>query len=294
MGRILLLIVSIVFTVNISFAQKAKIKTSTGKYSYPVPSSMSIDEATKRAITYAKIDAINNAFGGGSVNQNNITLTTKTNETDNIKFVSHATSNLAGDWIEDIDKPKVERVIQDGQIFLIATVKGKVREVIRAKIDITAKVLRQDATLDSESTEFQSGNDFFLFFKSPQAGYLTVYLLGEDGIVYCLLPYQNSPNSVKKIEKDSEYILFDIESAEADEANFVDEYNFTVAGDKDEVNYLYIIFSPNSFAKASDKSKGELIPRQLTLEQFQEWLAENRKHDDKLQVVEKAITIKAK
>ena len=62
-----------------------------------------------------------------------------------------------------------------------------------------------------------------------------------------------------------------------------------------KVNYIYIIYSPNSFVKANDNqtvSDGQLeLPRELSLKDFRKWLAKNRMRDKDMQVDIRSITI---
>ena len=59
-----------------------------------------------------------------------------------------------------------------------------------------------------------------------------------------------------------------------------------------EHNLLYIIFSPNKFTKALDARSNEELPRELVADEFQEWLAKNRRRDKEMQLIRKSITIK--
>ena len=65
----------------------------------------------------------------------------------------------------------------------------------------------------------------------------------------------------------------------------------TTAVDEREFNRLYVIFSPNEFAKAIDKSSSDLLPRETTFEAFQKWLSHCRKADEKMTVVVKNLVI---
>ena len=59
-----------------------------------------------------------------------------------------------------------------------------------------------------------------------------------------------------------------------------------------EYNDIYIIFSPNAFTKANtNESTEDVLPRQLSFEDFQKWLVKLRKTDKEAIVNNKQISI---
>ena len=60
-----------------------------------------------------------------------------------------------------------------------------------------------------------------------------------------------------------------------------------------EYNDIYVIFSPNAFTKAnSNINTNDILPRQLSFEEFQKWLVKLRKTDKEAIVNNKQISIK--
>ena len=60
-----------------------------------------------------------------------------------------------------------------------------------------------------------------------------------------------------------------------------------------EYNDIYIIFSPNAFTKVNtNESTEDVLPRQLSFEDFQKWLVKLRKIDKEAIVNNKQISIK--
>ena len=57
-----------------------------------------------------------------------------------------------------------------------------------------------------------------------------------------------------------------------------------------ELNTIYIVFSPNMFAKANTENADAGLPRQLPLKEFQRWLGKCKTKDTETQI--KSITIK--
>lgn len=170
-------------------------------------------------------------------------------------------------------------------------VSGRIREIVSAGIDFTAKILRNGTEEKFESSEFRSGDDMYLYFKSPVDGYLAVYLLDEtEQTVYCLLPYKASSEGTYQIEHDRPYILFSAKN-ESDTSCVVDEYTMTCTREV-EFNDIYVIFSPNPFTKAiSNEFENEILPRQLSFKDFQKWLVKNRKRDSQVSIINKHIKI---
>ena len=70
----------------------------------------------------------------------------------------------------------------------------------------------------------------------------------------------------------------------------VDEYVMTCERSS-EHNLIYIVFSPNPFAKAADSSSNDLLPRELSFEDFQQWLVKCRKQDVQMNLRMIPITV---
>ncbi len=289
MCRYILLYVTMIFLTHSSvFGQKSS--TVSAEYIYVMSKDVTRAEAERIAVDRAKLQAIADQFGT-VVHQNNSTIVRNENGKSTTDFLSLGGTEVKGEWIEDLTPPSTELIMEGGELAIKAVVKGRVREIVSAKIDIVAKILRNGVTAGDESDSFISGNSLHLLFRTPLDGFLTVYLLDEVGDAYCLLPYQRSRGGVFEVNKDRDYILFNTDTAELSQRGDVDEYTLT-ASKAIEVNYLYIIFSPNRFTKASDMGGGELIPRSLTFNQFQEWLTKNRKVDNQMQVISRSISIR--
>lgn len=273
----------------VAFSQKTEKVTAT--YTYHAPENVTLEEAKRTALDRAKISAIADAFGT-LVTQNNSTVTTNKNGQTDSRFLSLGGSEVKGEWIETIKDP-IYNIRYEGNMLIVSVeVVGRIREIVSAGIDIIAKILRNGTDEKFESSEFRNGDDMFLYFKSPVDGYLTVYLLDETSQeVFCLLPYKASGEGAYRIEHDRPYILFSAKH-ELENPNIVDEYNMTCNGET-EFNDIYVIFSPNQFTKAnSQETADEVLPRQLTYENFQKWLVKLRKKDKGVVVNKKQIDIK--
>lgn len=267
----------ILFTFSAAaFSQKTEKVTAT--YTYYAPEHISQAEAKRIALDRAKITAIADAFGT-IVTQSNTNVVSVQNGKTEERFFSLGGSEVKGEWIETLKDPVYDIRYEGDMLVVSVEVTGRIREIVGAGIDFTAKVLRNGVEEKFESTEFRSGDDLFLYFKSPVDGYLTVYLLDEtSGDVFCLLPYRASGEGAYRIEHDKPYVLFSSKH-ELNNPGDVDEYHMTCSSDK-EYNDVYVIFSPNAFAKANaNETMSEVLPRQLSFEDYQKWLAKLRKKD---------------
>ena len=108
-------------------------------------------------------------------------------------------------------------------------------------------------------------------------------------MVYCLLPYKSSLEAVTPVEKDKPYIFFSAKHA-GDKGYLVDEYTMT-CNNPVERNTIYVVFSPNEFAKANSNNVDELLPQELSFEEFQKWLVKGRNRDKEMITINKDIII---
>ena len=275
--------------VTIVFAQKTQ--KVTGTYTYYAPENVTMEEAKRTALERAKLSAIADAFGT-IVSQNNSTVTTNDNGESNSRFFSLGGSEVKGEWIETTKQPEYTISYENEMLVVSVVVTGVIREIVNASIEFTARILRNGTEERFEDKEFRSGDDMFLYFKSPVDGYLTVYLLDETTQeVYCLLPYRNSPQGNYMIEHDKPYVLFSAKE-EKNNPNLVDEYVMTCERDV-EFNDIYVIFSNNPFVKANvdNSNDTELLPSNVTYEGFQKWLVKLRNKDKSVSVSIKPIRI---
>ena len=270
-----------------TFAQRTeKVRA---EYIYHAPENVSLEEAKRIALERAKIQAIADEFGT-IVSQSNTTLVSNRNGESSSDFFSLGGNEVKGEWIETIGKPEYDINYEQGMLVVKAMVSGCIREIVSAQIDLRAEVLCNGTDLKFARTDFKSGDDLYLYFQSPVNGYLAVYLLDEvSQMVYCLLPYKSSSEAVTPIEKDKPYIFFSTKHA-GDKGHLIDEYTMT-CNNPVERNTIYVVFSPNEFAKANSNNVDELLPQELSFEEFQRWFSEGRIKDKKMIIECKQIII---
>lgn len=267
-----------------------KIKTVSGEYTYYVPENIDLEKAKQIALERVKVQLIADEFGT-VVSQNNATTVKNSNGKSDIDFVSVGGSEVRGEWIETIGEPDFMPSFDNGQMIIKVHIKGKIREIVSADINFKALVLRNGTEDKYEDDTFKSGDDLFLSFTSPISGYVAVYLVDNDGTAFCLLPYQNQEQGNVKINANERYVFFSEKLSPQNLKAYVDEYTMTCSHNQ-ELNQIYVVFSPNTFVKATDGKREETLPRELSNEDFQKWLARNRTKDKDMTYKKIAISIR--
>ena len=267
-----------------------KIEKVHGEYTYHVPDNVSLEEGKRTALERAKIQALADVFGT-LVSQNNSTIVKNENGKSSVDFLSIGGSDVKGEWIETIGEPMLDIFYESNMLTIKVSIDGKAREIKNAGIDFEAKLLRNGTEEKYESDEFRNGDDLYLYFKSPINGYLAIYLLDENTQqVFCLLPYKSSGEPAYKIVHDKPYVFFSCQRAEENPSEG-DEYTMTCEHSMEQ-NTIYIVFSPNMFAKAFAEDENIELPRQLPLKEFQKWLGKCKTKDTEMHEIAKIITIK--
>lgn len=289
----------IVTVMNLCFAFlpaiAQNIQKVCGEAIYYAPENVTMEQARQIALQRAKADALAVTYGT-IVSQNNVTTAKNENGKSEINLYSLGGSEVKGEWLETIGEPEYQISYEKGMLVVKVSVCGKAREIISAGVDFSAKVLRNGINEKFENDSFKSGDDMFLLFRSPSDGYLAVYLIDDKGVAYCLLPYRAMPDGKVKIEANKNYMFFSQENTGGlCASSMIDEYTLTCEK-QTENNFLYVIFSPNSFVKANDYSGKQdsgdlLLPRELPFEKFQEWLTKNRTFDKEMKMEIKSLTI---
>ena len=271
-----------------------KVKTVEGEYVYHAPDNVSPAEAKRYALKQAQFNAMANEFGT-IVSQTNLTRLEKNGEQSKTNFISLGSSDVKGEWIQDLEKPEYDISYEDGMLVVECKVKGKARELVSAQADFLAKVLRNGTEDRYESEKFKNGDELFMSFQTPVKGYLAIYLVDDDDRVQCLLPYRDCQDGIYRVEANQRYVLFSIKANPQDHA---DEYVMEAEHDM-EYNQLYVIFSPNQFVKAVDTTSNRMVkskkisgfPRELSFEDFHKWLDRCRRQDKDMTLKKIILTI---
>jgi hypothetical protein len=295
---IFILVTCFAFSIT-SFGQKQQqtdIHTICGKGTYHAPENVNLEQAKQIALDRARMDAIQKEFGV-IVSQQNSTVITNENGQSSIIFISVGGSEGKAEWIGDTQEPEYDDIKyirdNDGEYTTIVSVSvcGEAREITKAVINFSTKLLRNGTEAKFEDDNFKHRDDFYLMFRSPVDGFLAVYLSDMEK-VYCLLPYMNEGSGKRKITGGKDYVFFSEKHAEPSEITTVTEYILTCKK-QTERNDIYIIFSPNEFTKANDyRAENEtVLPRELSFNDFQKWLHQNRIRDRDMEVRMIPVTV---
>lgn len=272
-------------------ASGQKIYTVEGSAVYNAPPNISREQANKIVLDKAKIKAIESKFGTNINSQKDLLSTTVDGKTQKI-FHRAINSSVNAEWIETIDE-KYELLEDNGHNQLIkCTVKGKVREGIEKLVDFKFAPLRLVPDIKYANTEFENGDDLFLYFNAPVSGYLNVFLLNnEEKEAQCLLPYYDSTDGAYYCEQDKDYYFFSPKHA-SKKTDVVDEYSLTTDRPV-ETNELVLVFSKEEFNKTSLNKKEDLsAPKSTTIEKFNEWLSKLKSRKNYVTSQSVTLTIK--
>lgn len=281
------IILTCIFCVAAYCAVAQKIVSVSGEFTYYAPSTMTLEAAKQEALTQTKLHVLAAKFG--TIINSTTTILLDNNEqadaSSRADVTTLATHEVKGEWIEDTREPE-QTFSYDKRMpnttIIHTRVWGKAREITGTKAEVDVRLLKEPLK-EATSDVFKNEQSFFLFFQSPVAGYLAVYLFDTDeDIAYCLLPSADDSRGAIPVESNREYIFFDSDP----------EYMFTTERST-TYNHIAVIFSPNEFYKANDeqgKSDLYLLPRELPLKQYQQWLARCKARDT--QIVEKRLTVK--
>lgn len=278
--------IPLLLTMSCVVLQAAPIKTICGDYTYIVPDHIGREEAKRIAAERARLDALASEFGT-LISQDNTTYTANRNGNSEITFQSLGGSDVRGEWLGDTEEPTFRFSMDErtGETSVSAHVCGKAREITRSEVPLQVKVLRNGTQPNNEADVFRMGDDMYVSFLSPVDGYLTIFLMGEDKQVISILPYQSQTTGVYRIAANQQYVFFSQAYAPLAERPYVDEYVMTCTNEQ-ETNYLYFVFSTQSFSKPA-MPEGAIL-----FEDYNIWRIHLMQHDVNVQVISKTITIK--
>ena len=260
-----------------------------GEYVYYAEPGQSLKEAQLAALQGAKNDALSRAFGT-AVTQQTSQRDSWVDGKESSFFSQMSDSEVRGVWIEDVGEPEYVSSLIDDMIVVKCVVRGKARPFSNEAVEFEAALLRNGTELRFASANYRSGDDLYLWFRSPVDGYVSVYLVDETLTAFCLLPYRNDNYAQCPVKKDKEYVFFS--ELTASQGERVDEYHLTCENVR-ELNQIYVIFSPILFNKANDRQIVSSLPRQLPYMEFSKWLGAQRTRDPKMNVKIMQIEITA-
>lgn len=286
-----LIYIPILILISVTAAFAEKTYTVKAAYTYYASPNESVEDAKRKALDIAKIEAIASKFGAVVLQQ-----TSSQQSSENGKFKSrfHSTggTEILGEWIETTSSPEYDIQYIDNILVVSVNLKGKIREIRRNGIDFVAKALKNGTDLKFEDNEFSNDDDLFLYFRTPVKGYVAAFLLDEAAAeCFCLLPYKKQDGRPMAVNKDTDYIFFSETVADKHTKGLVDEYTLT-AENGIEYNTLYVVFSPNEFARPTTQGNAsELIPVSSPINDFLEWVSKQRSRNKEFNCVTIPLSI---
>ena len=250
-------------------------------------------QAEANAFEAARQKALEDRFGLDVSKITNTLITSRTEGQESkseTNVFSAGETAVRGEWIETLQQKVLEKNYTKGFWVIKVRVEGKARNYSTEKADIQYTFVKDVQDVESPVT-FRDGNDLFLRFSSPVAGYLCVYLVDEEQNAFCLLPYMSRQTGSQPVEANKDYVFF---SPKFDK----EAQEYTVNCERSsEQNMLLAVFSPNEFTKAADKQGGknfreEQLPRELSYEALMKWLSRNQTKDPDMVVRSTLITIR--
>lgn len=287
--RKLTFFIGIIMLISPAYAQK--IRKAEGQAQVRVERNMTREEAQQKAVELAKINAIENEFGTYVEQQATLTVESGTSD-----FYIVGSTKVKGIWVRETNRKFVEDYREEkGEygtekiLWITCTIKGEVKQATpRPAIEYQVRncefpVCRTNA--------FQSGEQLYLWFKSPVDGYLSVFI--DDGnMVYRLLPYSTMVNAnTFMVTGDEGYLFFSKEATTGLQSGEKPDEIELYTLQRKENNNLVLVFSSNPFFKPGLNKEtvgvnNYLTPRSLDKTKFEEWLSDYRAiFDDFLDVV---------
>jgi hypothetical protein len=265
---------------------------------------MSKEEAKEEAKQQAMINAIQSVFGAYVEKDADVDIM---DGKARFKIIGHTL--VRGDWLKTIsekyneEKRKIRgRSRKEYEVWISCRIEGKIREIDQPETALEFIPLNCPDPV-CRTYDFIDGESFYLSFRTPVDGFLSIYIADESKTVFRLLPYQKMPedyiNSVP-VEADIPYIFFLNEQGHDYFTGFsymmVDEIIMSTAQNQ-EYNDLFVIFSTSAFRKPLLEMGEEMensfsLPKSLNLVEFEEWLADNRIHDPGFLYKRVSLTVK--
>ena len=282
-------IISVCFLSSITaIAQTPREEIVSAEYTYTIRDNENITfgEAKRKCIELAQAEAIRNKYGEIITSDFIDSRVNKDGESSDSYYWENTVARAKGVWLGNSEGfPKFDVAYSDGFIVFTAKVQGLAREIIQSTIDLKWSIMKDGINDRVTAETFDSGERFYVNFRSPADGYVAVYLLEGDDVTSCLLPYSKDPDGRCPVKAGRDYVFFD-KNTDPYAPHYVLKTKYA-----QENNQLIIIYSPNSFTKCNDKVTEKNRPRSLNTSEFQKWLLGCQRMDNDMVVNKKWIKI---
>ncbi|MCX7605825.1 MAG: DUF4384 domain-containing protein [Bacteroidia bacterium] len=187
-------------------------------------------------------------------------------------FYLTADQYIGGEWLQTTDV-RFSTEVRKGQVWVTCKIRGRARPRLNPPLPLELRTLRCRDTACT-TTDFLSGDPFYLSFRSVVPGYLQVFW-EDSGRVYRLLPYQNQRQNAWPVRGDTTYLFFSSEPQHRSEAFWTDELLLTA--EKPEVLHrIYVLFSQHPLSAPPERFDPTVGFHVVDFDSFQEWLLAER------------------
>ena len=282
----------IVIIVSCSMTLAQSFRNVRGEYIYYPPEEQSLTQAKQVAVDRAIIQLLSDTYGT-DIQATTTTLINNSDYNSSVRTASFAESSVRGEWIKTTFGPVIETVLSpEGMIGFKVTIGGRVREIPSGRTNVEAHILVNGTESRFEGNSFKEQDSFYVSFKSPVDGFLSIFLYDGNEDVFCLLPYSGEQRKPVQVQGGKEYVFFSrSQDGLSLPPNNVDEIAITCSAPM-EVNRVYLVFSPIEYGGANTGAQLGVLPRSLSNKDFQTWLAGIRTTDKQMVVKSSDITIK--
>ncbi len=261
------------------------------------------EEAQKRAEKYARVNALEKAFGtvivqGNSTYVKNVNTGQKVETKTSFSMIGNTT--VGGEIVEVLkcEFKEKKRKYKKGRekisdIFITCQIKIHAKKLSEAKINFEAATLATHSK-KAMTERYKNGDDMFFYFRTPVSGYLSIYVdITGSGLTQRILPYSEVPPKYENgmfVKADQDYIFF---SGQKEHDYFAEDYvvpdEIVAAAEADqELWRFFIIFSKEPLNKPklkegmaedaltlAEQEKKYTVPKEIKSEDFQRWLIRN-------------------
>jgi hypothetical protein len=281
-----------------------EVVTAEGFAQIRLEDHMSKDEAREEVRQQAMINAIESVFGAYVAQDSDVNV-----EDGRTRFRIIGQTRVRGDWLKTVSekygekKQKVQgRSRKETETWIFCRIEGKIREtgLPETALEFTPMNCPE---LICRTYDFRDGEPFYLSFRTPVDGYLSIFIRDGSDNVFRLLPYlkmtEQYANTVP-VKADLSYLFF----LNQENYDYFPEFSYMMidevvmsAVQPEEFLDLYVVFSTSDYQKplldsVEEDKTGTIMPKTLDPGKFEEWLGDNRIHDPAFQYKRITLTIK--
>jgi hypothetical protein len=287
------LILSLLYLIQLHCISQT-VSISDGEFQSEIYGNESEIEGKKRILQGAILNALEKAYGVAVFQGNNLYIHNSqigANVESKTLFTMYGETYVKGELLEIISEKFTQITFENKKlkknkktensigIEWRCDVKIKCREYVQPSCNFNSITLNCPDTNTCKTTTFRNGESFFIQFKSPKSGFISIFL-DDNHSSSILLPYVTNRQEFIggfPVESNKSYIFFENNKEYFDSKKTeVDELEWY---SKDNMEKLTIIFSPEALI-IPDLNQNIIkyvpsnynLPDNLKSEDFNKWL----------------------